>query len=248
MLRDELHTYLTGLLEAPKFRDYCPNGLQVEGRAEVRKVVTGVTASLELLEAAVVHRADAILVHHGWFWRSDDARITGFRRRRIALLMQENINLYAFHLPLDGHPELGNNASLARHMGWTIDGRFGEQDLGFTGAPTAPLTLGELAAQLESRLARKPLLIGDPARRVSRLAWCSGGAQGYFEAAAATGAHVFVSGEVSEQTWHLARETDTAYIAAGHHATERYGVQAVGEHLAEKFGLEHIFLDLDNPV
>ncbi len=248
MLRDELHTYLTGLLEAPKFRDYCPNGLQVEGRADVHRVVTGVTASLELLEAAVAHRADAILVHHGWFWRSDDARITGYRRRRIALLMQENVNLYAFHLPLDGHPELGNNAALARHMGWTIDGRFGEQDLGFTGAPSVPLTLAELAAQLETRLDRKPLIIGDPARRVSRLAWCSGGAQGYFEAAAATGAQVFVSGEVSEQTWHLARETDTAYIAAGHHATERYGVQAVGQHLSEKFGIEHLFLDIHNPI
>ena len=256
LLREDLRVYLDSLLEAERFRDYCPNGLQVEGRQRVGRIVCGVTASQPLVEAAIERRADALLVHHGWFWKAEDGRVTGFRKQRMARLLAHDISLFAYHLPLDAHPTLGNNAQLALRLGWTTNGRFGEQDIGFVGVPSAPSqgtpprmpSVGEVARQLERVLARAPLLIGDPARKVARIAWCSGGAQGYFEDALAAGADVFISGEISEQTVHLARETGMAYIAAGHHATERYGVTALGEHLTEQFGIDCEFIDIDNPV
>ncbi|MCC6658202.1 MAG: Nif3-like dinuclear metal center hexameric protein [Rhodocyclaceae bacterium] len=246
MDRNELAAYLDALLECGRFRDYCPNGLQVEGRAEVRRIVCGVSASQTLLEAALAAGADAVLVHHGWFWRGEDGRVTGIRRARLKTLLANDLNLFAYHLPLDAHAEFGNNAQLARRMGWTVDGRFGEQDIGFLGRTRG--TAGELADRLALELGRLPLLVGDPARAVERIAWCSGGAQGYFEQAIAAGADAYVSGEISEQTTHLARESGVPYIAAGHHATERYGVQALGAHLAERFGLECRYVDLDNPA
>jgi len=248
VLRDDLRAYLDDLLDVARFRDYCPNGLQVEGRETVCRVVCGVTASQALIEAAIERGADALLAHHGWFWKAEDGRVTGFRRQRMARLLAHDINLFAFHLPLDAHGTLGNNAQLAARLGWTVGGRFGEQDIGFVGVPPAPTSAGELAQQIGHTLGRAPLLIGDPGRTAARIAWCSGGAQGYFEAALAVGADVFVSGEISEQTVHLARETGMAYIAAGHHATERYGVMALGAHLAENFGIECEFVDIDNPV
>ena len=248
MDREALRTYLDELLESPRFRDYCPNGLQVEGRAEVRRIVCGVTASQALIDAAIEREADAILVHHGWFWKSEDGRVTGFRRRRMASLLAHEINLFAYHLPLDAHPELGNNAQLARRCGWTVDSRFGEQEIGYCGVPPGLTFAGDLAAAIGRALDRAPVLVGDPGREVKRIAWCTGGAQGYFEAALATGADVFVSGEISEQTTHLARETGMAFIAAGHHATERYGVQALGGHLATQCGLQVEFVDIDNPA
>jgi dinuclear metal center YbgI/SA1388 family protein len=248
VLREYLRAYLDSVLDVARCRDYCPNGLQVEGRERVAKVVCGVTASQTLIEAAIERKADALLVHHGWFWKAEDGRVTGFRKQRMARLLAHDISLFAYHLPLDAHPLLGNNAQLALRLDWTVDGRFGEQDIGFVGVPSAPTLAGDLARQLERALGRAPLLIGDPAQRVARIAWCSGGAQDYFEAALATGADVFVSGEISEQTVHLARETGMAFIAAGHHATERYGVMALGVHLAEKFGLDCEFVDIDNPV
>ncbi len=249
MDRIELATYLDTLLEAGRFRDYCPNGLQVEGRAEVRRLVCGVTASQALLEAALAAGADAVLVHHGYFWRGEDGRITGIRRARLKTLLKNDISLFAYHLPLDAHAELGNNAQLARLMGWTVEERFADQDVGFLGSPREKAgTAGELAVNLAQKLARQPLLVGDAARPVKRIAWCSGGAQDYFEQAIAAGADVFVSGEISEQTAHLAQESGVPYIAAGHHATERYGVQAVGVHLAERFGLDCRYVELDNPV
>ena len=246
--REELRAYLDTLLDAARFRDYCPNGLQVEGRERVAHIVCGVTASQALIEAAILRGADALLVHHGWFWKAEDGRITGFRKRRMARLLAHDINLFAYHLPLDAHATLGNNAQLALRLGWSIDGRFGEQDIGFVGVPPAPTIAGDLARHIEQVLGRAPMLIGNAARKVTRIAWCSGGAQDYFEAALATGADAFVSGEISEQTVHLARETGMAYIAAGHHATERYGVMALGSHLAEKFGIACEFVDIDNPV
>jgi dinuclear metal center YbgI/SA1388 family protein len=248
MERTVLDAYLDQYLEVAKFRDYCPNGLQVEGRASVERLVTGVSASLALLEAAIESHADAILVHHGYFWRGEDARLTGMRRKRIALLLRHDINLYAFHLPLDAHAEVGNNAALARVLGFAPQGRFGEQDLGWHGALDDAPTLAELAARVEERVARKPLVIGDASRRVRRIAWCTGAAQGYLDDAVRIGADAFLSGEISEQTVHLARESGVAFIAAGHHATERYGVQALGAHLAEQFGIEHLFIDIANPV
>ena len=248
VLREDLRAYLDNLLDAASFRDYCPNGLQVEGCERVRRIVCGVTASQTLIEAAIERGADTLLVHHGWFWKAEDGRVTGFRRQRMARLLAHDINLFAYHLPLDAHATLGNNAQLAALLGWTVSGRFGEQDIGFIGVPSAPTLAGELARQIERALGRAPLLIGDPGRKVARIAWCSGGAQGYFEAALAAAADVFISGEISEQTVHLARETGMAYIAAGHHATERYGVMALGAHLAEKYGVACEFVDIDNPV
>ena len=247
MDRAELQQYLETVLEVGRFKDYCPNGLQVEGRGEIRHIVCGVTASRALLDAAVARGADAVLVHHGYFWRGEDGRITGLRKARLATLLRHDINLFAYHLPLDAHPELGNNAQLGARLGLTAEGRFGDQELGWLGC-TAPTTLAGLAARVAEGLGRTPLVLGDPARPVRRVGWCSGGAQGYFEAAIAAGVDCFISGEASEPTTHLARESGVAYLAAGHHATERYGVQALGAHLAERFGLTVAFVDIDNPV
>ena len=254
MQRDTLRNYLDTLLDVARFKDYCPNGLQVEGRDEIRTLVCGVTASQALIDAAIALGADGLLVHHGWFWKAEDGRVTGFRKRRMASLLAHDLNLFAYHLPLDAHAELGNNAQLAAKLGWRIEGRFGEQDIGFVGVPTrdavpsAPTFAGDIARQVARVLGREPLLIGDPQRVISRVAWCSGGAQGYFEAALATGADLYLSGEISEQTTHLANETGMAYLAAGHHATERYGVQALGAHLEVNCGVRCEFVDIDNPV
>lgn len=248
MRREELTAYLDGMLATERFRDYCPNGLQVEGRDEIRRIVCGVTASLALIEAAIERDADALLVHHGWFWKGEDGRITGFRQRRLKRLLAHDINLIAYHLPLDAHPEYGNNAQLALRFGWRIDGHFGEYELGCRAVLPAPISVGDLAAQAARILERPPLLIGDPGRVVRTVAWCSGGAQDWFEAAIAAGAELFLSGEISERTTHLARETGVAYLAAGHHATERYGVMALGGHLAERFGIECSYVEIDNPV
>ena len=248
MKRDELVRYLDELLESQRFRDYCPNGLQVEGARDVRRIVAGVTASQALIEAAIECGADTLLVHHGWFWRGDDGRVTGFRKARMQALLKHDINLIAYHLPLDGHPEFGNNAQLAECFGWSVEGRFGEQDLGRYGRTAVPCALSELVEEISTQLCRQPLVIGDGSRRIERIAWCSGGAQGYFEQAVALGVDAYLSGEISEHSVHLARESGVAFIAAGHHATERFGVQALARHVAERFGLECEFVDIDNPV
>ena len=248
MHRDELVSYLDRYLEPGRFRDYCPNGLQVEGREAVSRLVSGVSASLLLLEAAVEADADAVLVHHGWFWRSEDPRVTGAKRRRLALLLARSINLYAYHLPLDAHSECGNNAQLARHLDLVPEGRFGEQDLAWHGRPAQPTTLARLAALVEGRLGRAPLTVGEGETVVRRVAWCTGAAQDYFPEAIRLGMDAFVCGEISEHTVHAARESGVGYLAAGHHATERYGVQALGAHLAAAFGIEHRFIDIPNPV
>jgi len=248
MKREELVGYLDELLVPGKFRDYCPNGLQVEGRAEIMRIVAGVTASQDLLDAAVALHADAILVHHGYFWKGEDGRVTGIRRQRLATLLANDINLLAYHLPLDAHPELGNNAQLARLLGFVPESRFGEQDIAWLGALAEPCDLSTLTARVSAVLGRQPLVIGGDDRMIRRIGWCSGGAQGYFEQAIALGVDAYLSGEISEQTVHLARESGVAYLAAGHHATERYGVQALAGHLARQFGIACEFVDLDNPV
>jgi len=248
MKREELVSYLGGLLQPEKFRDYCPNGLQVEGRPEIVRLVAGVTASQALLEAAVERDADAILVHHGWFWKGEDGRVTGIRRKRLGRLLAADINLLAYHLPLDAHPELGNNAQLALRLGWLPEGRFGEQDIAWYGALAEPCDLPALTARVAAVLGRMPLVVAGDGRPVRRIGWCSGGAQAYFEQAIALGVDAYLSGEISEQTVHLARESGVAYLAAGHHATERYGVEALAGHLAQRFGIACEFVDLDNPV
>ncbi len=248
MHRDALRDYLDELLQAAQFRDYCPNGLQVEGRVEIRRIVCGVSASQALLDAAVSADADAVLVHHGYFWNGEDGCVVGIRKSRLATLLKRDINLFAYHLPLDAHPEVGNNAQLAARVGWTVEGRFADQGIGFVGRTDRTRTAGDVLGQIESALSRKALLVGDAQRKVNRIAWCSGGAQGHFEEAISAGADLYVSGEISEQTAHLARESGVPFIAAGHHATERYGVQALGVHLAQRFGISCDFVDIDNPA
>lgn len=248
--RDSFAKYLEQALDINRFRDYCPNGLQVEGRPVIKTLVTGVTASLALVEAAVAAGADAVLVHHGYFWRGEDARIIGPKQKRLKLLLTNDINLFGYHLPLDMHAEYGNNAQLGRHLGLVADGRFGEDGLGWLGSVTDPAlkTVGDLARSIAARLDRMPLVIGDPAQPLTRIGWCTGAAHSMLGDAVAAGAGAYLSGEISEPTVHLARETGVAYLACGHHATERYGVQALGEHLAQRFGIAHRFIDIDNPV
>lgn len=248
MQRRELCAYLDATLDAARFRDYCPNGLQVEGRADINKVVCGVTASQALIDEAIRQGADALVVHHGWFWKGEDGRVTGMRKARMAALLKHDINLIAYHLPLDAHGELGNNAQLARVAGWLVEGRFAEQDIGFYGRTAERQSAAAVAAHLHQVLGRQPLLVGNGEREVARIAWCTGGAQGYFEQAIAVGADLFVSGEISEQTTHLARESGVPYIAAGHHATERYGVQALAQRLTDVFGIQCRYVEVENPV
>lgn len=245
--RDEITAYLAQALDINRFRDYCPNGLQVEGRTQIKTLVTGVTASFALLEAALALSADAVLVHHGYFWRGEDARIVGNKQRRLKLLLANDLNLFAYHLPLDAHPDFGNNAQLARQLSLEVDGRFGENDLGWIGK-TALSTVDELAHCIEQRLGRKPLVIGDPAQLLGKVAWCTGAAQNMLSDAISAGATAYLSGEISEPTVHLARESGVAYLACGHHATERYGVQALGDHLAARFGITHRSIDIPNPA
>jgi len=244
----ELTHYTQQLLQVERFKDYCPNGLQVEGRAEVRKIVSGVTASMALLQAAHLAHADLILVHHGYFWRGEDPRVVGIKRNRLAFLLQHNLNLLAYHLPLDAHPELGNNTQLGQVLGLKHEGFAGETNMIAYGTLPSPITLQAFALDIESRLQRIPLVVGDQQKKVQKIAWCTGAAQGYMEEAIALGVDVFISGEISEQTHHQAIETGVSYISAGHHVTERYGVQALGQHLAEKFGIAHEFIDINNPV
>ena len=248
MQRDALLKELDTLLEPQRYRDYCPNGLQVEGRAEIGRLVTGVTASLALIEAAVAQGADAILVHHGMFWKGDDMRVVGPKKKRLSSLLGNEISVFAYHLPLDAHSELGNNAQLGQRLGLHADARFGEQEIGFLGDLSTPVSGREFARIVGAILGRAPLEVGDMDRQVRRIGWCTGGAQGYFEDAIAAGCDLYLSGEISEQTTHIARESGVAYLAAGHHATERYGVQAVGAHVAGRFGISWLNIDDDNPA
>ena len=248
MHQNMLENYLNDLLGIQQFRDYCPNGLQVEGRASIQTLVSGVTASQALIQAAVDLRADAIIVHHGYFWRGEDACLRGMKRHRIATLIKHDINLYAYHLPLDAHTELGNNTQLGKKLGIVEAGRFGEQNIAAYGHFPEPVSLDELSNLLNSVLGRKPLIIGDPLKPVRRVAWCTGAAQSYFEEAIRLGVDIFITGEISEQNVHTARESGTAFISAGHHATERYGIQALGEHLSQKLSIAHHFIEVENPV
>jgi dinuclear metal center YbgI/SA1388 family protein len=248
MLFSELVNYNASLLQTGLFKDYCPNGVQVEGRAEVRRIAAGVSASQHVLDAAIAWGADAILVHHGYFWRNEDATLAGIKKRRIAQLLINDVSLLAYHLPLDAHPELGNNAQLGKLLGLVEQGRFGEQNIACFGSMEHPRTLTQFTQQIAHDLQRMPQVIGDGARIIRKVAWCSGGAQSYFEAAIAQGADAYITGEISEQNFHFAQESGVAFIAAGHHATERHGIQALGEHLSARFGLEYRFFDQDNPV
>jgi dinuclear metal center YbgI/SA1388 family protein len=251
--RDQLLQACQTLLSPERFKDYGPNGLQVEGKAQVQVLVSGVTASKALIEAAIEAKADAILVHHGLFWRGQEGTVTGWMKQRLRLLLAHDISLLAYHLPLDAHPEWGNNAQLGQRLGWRADSFFGEQQLGCLGQSvdgTPWPNAQALAAHLQQGLGRAPVWVesGDAARPIRRVAWCTGGAQSYFEAAIAAGADAFVTGEISEPQAHLARETGVAFFACGHHATERYGAPAVAAQVAAQLGLTHRFIDIDNPA
>ena len=243
-----LNNYLNTLLTPERFQDYCPNGLQVEGKSEVLKIVTGVTASMALLRAAKKANADAILVHHGYFWRGESLPIVGIKKQRIAFLLAHEMSLFAYHLPLDAHLEFGNNVQLAKKLGLHISAWAGDKNIMAIAELPKPLSLKEVVNTIELSLNRPPQVIGEMHQSIKKVALCTGAAQSYLEAAVLAGADVLISGEISEQTVHIARETGVSYIAAGHHATERYGIQALGEHLAEKFQISHEFIDIDNPV
>lgn len=237
-------------LASAKIQDYCPNGLQVEGRPQVRRIVSGVTASQALLDAAVEAEADLILVHHGYFWKGENPCIIGMKQRRLKTLLKHDISLLAYHLPLDVHPEVGNNVQLARQLEITVEGPLDPDNarvVGLIGSLAEPQSARDFARRVQEVMGREPLLIeGDQVIR--RVGWCTGGGQGYIDQAIAAGVDLFISGEASEQTFHSARENGISFIAAGHHATERYGVQALGDYLARHFAVEHLFIDCPNPI
>jgi len=244
--------YCDQLLKPQWFKDYCPNGLQIEGRAEINKIITGVTASQALIDQAIAEKADAILVHHGYFWRGEKEPLVGMKGRRVKSLMQQDISLIAYHLPLDAHPSLGNNAQLAQLLNFDIEGGMdsNERPVGVYGSWCAAKnsSLHDLSVHIEQCLKRKPLVIGELSRQIENVAWCTGSAQSMLEKAYELGVDCFISGEISENTVHAANELGIAYISAGHHATERYGVKALGEHLAEQLSVDVRFVDIDNPV
>lgn len=245
-----LDQWFNDTLEPNAFQDYCPNGLQVEGARPVQKLVLGVTASQLFLDRAVAAGADAVLVHHGYFWKGEDACITGMKRRRIKALLDAGVSLWAYHLPLDAHPTLGNNAQLAARMGWQVEGGIkpGVRPIGNVGQAAEALTAQQLARQLHEVLDYKPLHIPGGPERIQRIAWCTGGAQGMIQAAWEAGADAYVTGEISEPTVHSAHELGIHFFAAGHHATERYGVQALGAEAAKVWGLDVQFIDCPIPV
>lgn len=246
----ELASFTDNLLEIKHFKDYCPNGLQVEASDKIEKIITGVTASQALIEEAIKRKADALLVHHGYFWRGEAEVLVGIKGQRIRSLIENKISLLAYHLPLDAHPVLGNNAQLAKLLGFDVIGGVGVGDrpIALQGRLNEPSSLGQLGEKIEAQLVRKPQVFGEGSKLIEKVAWCTGAAQSYFEQAVAAGVDCFITGEVSEQTYHLAQETGVAFIAAGHHATERYGAKALGQYLSEKFVIDVEFVDIDNPV
>ena len=242
---------LEATLEPSRFQDYCPNGLQVEGRPQVRRIVTGVTASAALIDAAIARQADMALVHHGYFWKGENPCITGIKRARLARLLTHDISLAAYHLPLDAHAELGNNAQLARQLGLSIDGALepgNPRGLGNTATLEAPLRIEDFSQRVARALGRAPQVIAGGPPQIRRVGWCTGAAQGYIDKAIALGLDAFLSGEISEPTVHAAREAGIHYLACGHHATERYGIKALGEYVQQKLGIPVEFVDIDNPV
>ncbi|OQS38626.1 Nif3-like dinuclear metal center hexameric protein [Chromobacterium haemolyticum] len=239
---------LDTILEPWRFKDYAPNGLQVEGRPTVRKLVTGVTASQALIDEAALRGADAVLVHHGYFWKGEDARICGMKRQRVKALLEHDLSLLAYHLPLDAHLELGNNAMLGKVLDLEAQGQGGEQGLLWHGAWRRGGSASDFREHVSVRLGREALLLGRADKPISRIAWCTGGAQSFFAEAIDLGVDAFITGEASEQNHHMAMECDVAFIAAGHHATERFGIKALGERMAQLHGISVEFVDISNPV
>lgn len=251
MKNTDLLQWLDTHLQPGLIKDYCPNGLQVEGKANISTVITGVTASMALIDAAIEYNADAILVHHGYFWKGERSEVVGMKQKRLKKLLTNDINLFAYHLPLDVHPEFGNNASLGKLLNLTditAISHIKPEGVVMRGKLSQPISLSQFNDKVEDKLNRKPLFIGDNTRNVTNVAWCTGGGQSFIEEVLDQGIDVFISGEASEQTVHTAREMDMAFISAGHHATERYGVKTLGEKLAAESDLRVEFIDIDNPV
>lgn len=249
--RPQLEQFLTQTLQPHQIRDFCPNGLQVEGKQTIKKIVTGVTASLALVQAAIEAGADAILVHHGYFWKGENEAVVGMKKQRLKLLLEHDINLFAYHLPLDIHPELGNNAQLAKLLGIEVERGLeigNKTSVPMAGRLTHPQTVADFASNIEKVLNRKPLFNGPDDKVIETIGWCTGGGQSFIEMAATQGLDAYLSGEASEQTIHTSNEMNVAFFAAGHHATERYGAKALGEHVAERFDVEVEFIDINNPV
>ncbi|WP_455211466.1 Nif3-like dinuclear metal center hexameric protein [Kaarinaea lacus] len=251
VLLQDLVNYCDELLVIDQFQDYCPNGLQVEGNSHINKLVSGVTASQALIDAAIEQKADALLVHHGFFWKGENPCVVGMKRSRLQTLLTNGVSLLAYHLPLDAHDSLGNNAQLGRLLGFAVRGGFGGgrgPDIALHGVLRAPMSPQQLSDHIAQQLGRVPLHVAGRGEHITKVAWCTGAAQSYIEQAVAQDVDAFISGEISEQTVHVAREMGIHYYSAGHHATERYGVKALGEHLADYFGIEHRFIDIENPV
>lgn len=247
MQRQHLIKILDDLLHPELFKDYAPNGLQVEGKSEISRIVTAVSATQNVLDQALALKADALLVHHGWFWRGENPALVATKYRRLKTLMSGEINLIAYHLPLDAHATLGNNAQMAQLLAATDVAQGGENNFIWTGL-VPPISVQTLASHLEKCLNRSPLVLGDQTKTVSRLAWCSGAAEVFFEDAIAMGAEAYISGEATERTTHLAREMHVPFLVCGHHATERLGIKALSDWLSENHGLECIFVDDENPI
>jgi dinuclear metal center YbgI/SA1388 family protein len=248
---NDIVEYLNALLKINTVQDYCPNGLQVEGRSSVVKIIGGVTASQALIDAAISKKADAILVHHGYFWKGEEQALTGIKRQRIASLLQHDISLIAYHLPLDMHPELGNNVQLAKQLGLTVTGPLdpnARQSVGITTELPVVMSASAFNAHLSSTLGRQALHIGQEDKMIKRIGLCTGAAQSMIEQAVALNLDAFISGEISEPTFHIAQETGISYFSAGHHATERGGVKALGLHLENHFDITFEFVDILNPV
>lgn len=248
---DQFEAELNQLLKPWLFKDYCPNGLQVEGKKNIAKLVSGVTASKDFIDAALVENADALLVHHGYFWRGEDPSIVGIKKDRIQKLLEHDVSLFAYHLPLDMHEEFGNNAQLGKLLNLSTvsaTGKPGEPKLVLIGELSAPSNIDLFQQTINEKLNRNPLIVRGTKEQIKKVGWCTGAAQNYFEIAIAAGVDAYITGEISEPSAHVARESGVHFISAGHHATERYGVQAVGQHLAEKLGIEHKFIDIDNPA
>lgn len=253
MLNSEFELLLNNVLSPNRFKDYAPNGLQVEGRKDIKRVVTGVTACQALIDEAIAFKADAIVVHHGYFWKNEDPRVIGMKYRRLSALIKHNINLYGYHLPLDAHPVIGNNAGLADAIGLIqreslqVGVPF-EESIGIVGMLKSPMLVADLKELIERVVGREVLFEQVTKGMVQRIALCTGGAQGYIEQAIAVRADVFITGEVSEQTIHVAREMGIHFVAAGHHATERFGAQSIAKFLSNDCGLEAVFIDVDSPA
>jgi len=252
MQRSELESYLNTLLSESMIKDYCPNGLQIQGKNDIKKIVTGVTATQALIEQAIAKKADALLVHHGFFWKNESYAIKGMKHQRIKALLANDINLLVYHLPLDAHVELGNNAQLGQLLSINnIKPLANLKPLGIVmqGDFTEEVSAATLSENISTTLQRQCLHIAPSTnKKIKTIAWCTGGGQGYIEAAAEQGIDAFITGEASEQTTHIAREMNIHFFAAGHHATERYGIKALGAHLQQKFDLAVEFIDIDNPV